>query len=202
MTDYGDYLATSLSELKDERFEGFQWRLHHQLNWQDVAALLESELEEIKSQTWKWATAATTVPKPDTSWLKDVDRAATILGVDRVKSFSRFVHMRLETSSATLGSRNSSMRRTSRSLHCKFVTTNEFSTSYFEIDDRTPSVQEDAGNDGAVDRAASLINLIPLGTPSTVTVEQAFVRQGKRFPQTLVPHGPDMRDVPQHTFRS
>lgn len=82
MIDYGDYLAVSLSEMKDDWFQGFQWCLHPSLNWQDVAKLLDDELGEIQSQPLKWASATTTVAKPDTPWLNDVDRAAKILGTD------------------------------------------------------------------------------------------------------------------------
>ena len=74
--EYGDYLAISLAKLKERKFEGFQWKIHPKLSWVDVGRLLKKEKAEMDRYL-----CSTNLPRPETPWLDDVNKAAQILGI-------------------------------------------------------------------------------------------------------------------------
>ena len=75
--EYGDYLAVSLAKLKEPKFEGFQWKIHPKLSWVDVGRLLKKEKAEMDRHL-----SSTNLPRPETPWLDDVNKAAQMLAID------------------------------------------------------------------------------------------------------------------------
>ncbi|KAI9788683.1 MAG: hypothetical protein M1816_006734 [Peltula sp. TS41687] len=80
---YGDYLAISLSRLKDESFNDFLWMQNPRLTWTKVPEVVEEELESLKAYKGSWAIACLTPSCPETPMLYVLQAAATQLGLSR-----------------------------------------------------------------------------------------------------------------------
>lgn len=74
--DYGDYLAVNCAILKEHRFQGLLWKKGENLDWIAVGEILQNEISSLKE--WR-KTQNTSIPRPLTPWVDDLERAADVL---------------------------------------------------------------------------------------------------------------------------
>ncbi|KAI9823349.1 MAG: hypothetical protein M1819_001367, partial [Sarea resinae] len=79
--EYGDYLAVSLESLRRPTFSSSMWRLHPELNWQEVNTRLEAE-EAMLTTYHKSQPHPIIAVRRDTPWLTDVYKAAQQLNIE------------------------------------------------------------------------------------------------------------------------
>lgn len=74
--DYGDYLAVNCAILKEHRFQGLMWKKGENLDWIVIGGILKNEMASLNG--WR-KTQDTSCPRPLTSWIGNLERAADVL---------------------------------------------------------------------------------------------------------------------------